>query len=622
MNEKPSRLGLFLTELKRRHVWRAVIAYGAVTFVLLQAGEIILPAFGAPEWGLRLLVVVTLLGFPVALALAWIYEITPQGIRRTDDVTGGPYGQGRPGSLLPRLAFLGLTLVTAGAIGWWLMSSTMSPGGGGPDSFMAGQMAAAYEPGTPVRSVAVLPFENFSEDGQPDYFSAGMHEAVVLQLSQISALRVVSRTSVMQYADATKPLPRIARELGVEAIVEGSVLRADDRVRITVQLIHGPSDTHIWSQSYERDFNDIIALQGEVAKAIAAEIQAELTPEEETMLASGPPVDPEAQDAYMRGRFEQAKDTPEGFEGAIGHYREAVQMDSSFADAYTGLAGAQLLLTMSEPDSAPDAPPVEVHVAVERALALEPGSPEAQAVLAELNRQIVELSDSLREELIIVGIDADSLIGSSDDWAASFTEFGRQAQRVALARGARAHEVESADRQVAIARRLAVIGQSEEAEGMLREAIELDPSRSDAWDALEHLYVIRGDFEEVVELRRERVAAGGGDPEDREALASLARAVADQGSVGYWEWRYRQLEEAERRGDELSQVDFAAAAVAIGRHDEALERLDRAFEGRDRRLATLGNDPVWDPIRGDPRFRDLMRRVRRVPVAPRMPDGN
>ena len=318
MNEAPSRFAEFIGELKRRHVGRVAIAYAAVTFILLQTGEIVLPAFQAPEWALRLMVVLLLLGFPIAIALAWVYEITSKGIRRTPDREPGE--PGRPGRYLPRVAFLGLTFVTVAAVGWWVVRWTLSD-----ETLAATAPAATAVPvsaaaAAPISSLAVLPLQDFSEEPGQEYFAAGLHEALVYELSQIEALRVVSRTTVTRYAGTTLSMPEIAEELSAQGIVEGSVLRAGDRVRITVQLIHGATDTHLWSGSYERELEDIIALQSEVAQAIAREIRAELTPEEETHFASLATVDPEAHEAYLRGRYEQAKGTPEGFQSAIRFY--------------------------------------------------------------------------------------------------------------------------------------------------------------------------------------------------------------------------------------------------------------------------------------------------------------
>ncbi len=617
-----SGFGLFLAELKRRHVWRAAIAYAAGSFVLLQLAEIVLPAFEAPDWALRLLVVVTLLGFPIALVLAWVYEITPQGIRRTQDVEDGARQVQRPDGLLPRLSLLVVTLVTVAALGWWMVSYSIDAASERRSDLSstasgAANAPVAYDAEAPIRSLAVLPFENFSDDPDQNYFVAGMHEAVVSQLSQLGSVRVVSRTSVAQYAGTTKTAPQIARELGVEGIVEGSVFRAGDRVRITIQLIHGPSDTHILTREYDRDLTDILALQREVAIEIAEEIQAEITPEMETSLASGESVKPEAAEAYMRGRYQASKGTPEGYREAIQHFEEAVTTDSSFVAAYTGLAGAQLLLELSAPDSTLDLEPA--IEAATRAVKLDSSSPEARAILSEITRYNVQLADSGRGAVQIVGVGVDSLTVPVEDWVMAYSELGREAERIALSREFAARRSLAPDRRVRVARFLAMYGQHEEAEGLLRQALDADPTLSEAWDALQHLYVMRGDLQGAVEVYAQRVR-GGDRTADAAGLAALRRAVAENGASGYWEWRLHRLDEREAAGDSISHVDYAAALVALGHHEAALTRLERAYEERDRRLYTVVNDPLWDPIRGDPRFLRIMERMRRPPPPAPVPE--
>ncbi len=611
---KPLRFGGFIAELGRRHVGRIAIAYAAVAFVLLQTGEIILPAFNAPEWGLRLLVVLVLLGLPIAVALAWVYDITSHGIRRTADLAPAAPGQPRPGRLMPRLAFLGLTLATVAATGWWVVRWSVSEDGTDAPPAPPAVSTVSTEPGGgggAIHSIAVLPLQNFSaEGGEQDYFTAGMLEAVIHQLSQIEALRVVSRTSVGRYADTDKTIPEIARELDVEAIVEGSVLRDGDRVRITVQLIHGPSDTHLWSKSYERELKDIIALQREVAEDIAREIRAEITPADETRLAMMTPVDPEATDAYMRGRYEQSKGTPEGWEAAVGFYEEAVEIDSSFAFAYEGLAGSQFMLGAADSVEFVHVLPIVV-AALEKALILNPESPEAQAVVVEVTKRLAKL-DSLGERVTEFTVSLDSLSIQNEEWLATFTEFGNQVQRSAIRWEGRSRPSADPARQIAAARRLAAAGDHEAAEALLEELVATDPSPM-AWHALEMHHAARHDYSAIVEVRRRRLASDGGNPEEEAAVAALERAITDEGALGYWAWQRRELGEMEARGEPVSQVALAATAVVLGDYDEAFARLEAAFDAREPGMLSLRGDfPLWDPIRADPRFADLRRRVRQT----------
>ena len=585
MNDKPSRLATFIAELGRRHVGRVAIAYGAVAFVLLQAGEIVLPAFDAPVFALRMLVVLVFLGFPIALAFAWVYEITPRGIRRTPDVDPELPGRERPGRILPRLAFLAVTLVTAAGIGWWMVN--WDPAESGFVSNLAdvrlpgGVTPAAADPDAPIRSLAVLPFEDFSTEPQPE-FAAGMHDALILQLSQIEVLRVISRTSVVQYASTTKTVPEIGRELGVQAIVEGSVTKAGDQVRIVVQLINAITDTHIWSAEYSRELSDIIGLQGEVAREIAREIQAELTPEEEIRFAEAPTVNPEAHEAYLRGRYELSKGTPEGHEAAIVFFEESLEADSTFGPAYTGLAGSQLLIAMEDTSVIFDVMPVVLEAAG-KAIVHADSSPEVRAVVTIIQEHLAN-ADSLLEEYGI-RIQLDSTDFSNEEWQARFTEIGRQAQNIELAREAKGLRLLPPDKQIAMVQRMKVIGQYDQAERMIKGMLEEDPANTAAWDALENLYAFQGDYEGAVAIRKARAAREGAAPEEVRAARELgASAVA---SREYWTWYLEQLSAKQERGEQVSQVAYAAAFVALGQQAVAIDHLERAFEERDRGLGSL-----------------------------------
>ncbi len=618
MNENPSRFAVFLAELRRRHVGRVAIAYGAVAFVLLQAGEIVLPAFAAPDWVLRLLVLVTFLCFPVALVLAWIYEITPQGIRRTEDVEPYHLRAGRPGRVLPRLALLAVILVTAVGAGWWLVQRTVPEemSEGGREASAPVGSASSQRPA--IRSLAVLPFESYAADGEQDYFTAGMHEAVIAQLSQITSLRVVSRTTMMQFAGTITTVPDISQRLGVDAVVEGSVLRAEDRVRITVQLIDGATDLHLWSNSYERELTDVIALQSEVAQAIAREIQAELTPEEETRLAQVTPVNPEAHEAYLRGRFEQSKGTPEAIKEAIDYYEQAVELDSSYVPALEALAGSQLLVETADPAVSSERL-IGAYEVAERAANLDPSSPEAPAIMAEAQKRVSVLVDSLGSKLGVINIEIDSLGLPNEEWIAVFTEFGREMEKLALSKQSTKIRMAAPSEQVVVARKMAVLGQTEEAIQVLERVVQADPTLTSAWEALEHLHAVRGEYEAAAAVHRQRLQSVGASAEALAAVGQLEEAVREKGALGYWESRREDLEAREARGESVSPVDYAAAAVGIGDFDEALDQLERAVEARDSRLFTLPIDPIWDPLRGDARFRKVLVSLRRHPHPPKPP---
>ncbi|MFO8174335.1 MAG: hypothetical protein R6T96_08620 [Longimicrobiales bacterium] len=420
-----------LEEMGRRRVWRTALAYAAVCFVLLQLGEILFPVFDAPDWALRVLVVSCFLGFPLVLCLSWVFDLTAQGIRITRSCHGDV---GSVGRTLPRLGLLAVTLTVIGGVGWWTVAESIQGTAAEPmvPASEDASLAAISEGAAPtVRSLAVLPLDDFSEEEGGAYFTAGLHEELISQLSRSTTARVVSRTTVAQYDRSGKTMPTVAEELGVDGVVEGSVFRSGDRVRITLQLIHGPSDTHLWAESYEGTTEDAIALQRQVAEAMAEAIQPELFGPEESAAGSRMASTARAREEYLKGRYDQFKGTPEGLRSALRHFRNALEDDSSFAPAHAGMAGAQFLLGFhSDPEDEREEEPEEGAVqSLERALSLDERSPEAQAVLIHMREAMSELGEIRVSGKIAVALDSGTVLEPSVAMEAS--EFGDLLQRVA-----------------------------------------------------------------------------------------------------------------------------------------------------------------------------------------------
>jgi TolB-like protein len=568
--------------------------------------------------------VVGFLGFPVVLALAWVFDLTASGLHRSGAGTGTDPGKAPiySGTALPRLALLGVTLVSVVGVGSWALRDTLEAEGM-PSEGSGDVVPAALSPAEidlQVRSLAVLPLGDFSEVEGGEYFTAGFHEELVSQLSQIGAARVISRTSVVQYDAAGKSMPTIASDLGVEGVIEGSVFRDGNRVRITVQLIHGPTDQHLWANSYEGTLEDAIGLQRTIAQAIAEEIQAELFPHEEwetpqVRVASTPRV----QEEYMKGRYSQTKATPESLQDAIVHFEAALEEDSGFAPAYAGLAGARLLLDLQ--DEAPAGVEIQADPQIieplEMAFQLDQESPEAQAVFLTLTGALGAIPDiKLPEGVHIMG-DSASLLGA--EIALTATEFGRQLQRVVVKN---AHEKPGKIRvgpgqRLESARRLQATSEYSTAEEVIRGTLDEAPMSEAAWDALEHLKAVQGDFAGAARIREERYAHFSPLPEDQHSLEALKAEVELRGEEGYWSWRVAELESRRREGEKVSPVLLARAFVGLQRDEEAFRELERAVEARDRNLISLWTDPAWDSVRGDPRFRSILAEVRKR--EPRLP---
>lgn len=662
MTEQRKPAGGFFQELRRRHVVRTGVAYAAAVFALLQVGEILFPAFTTDAEALiRILTVGAVLLFPVVVMVAWVYEITPMGIRsmaRVDAEAGIDAGRL---ALTHRLAFLGVTVAAvAGAAAWWWTGGEGVPQALSLRTASVFQGARTTDASGPIGSLAVLPLEDLSSETGQEYFAPGMHEALISELSQISSLRVISRTSVVQYAPDGRSMAQIGDDLGVDAIVEGSVLRAEGRVRITVQLIHAASDTHLWSESYERDLANVITLQREVAQAIAGEILRRLQERSGTGGESGDPrlamsdqadgpagagigagaesaplaagtgaggdgapapgaksmesvaldlpgavrvddvldvdgVDflhapPEVQEAVMRGRVALLDGSEGGAEKAFVIFRNALESDSSFAPALAGLAGAYLAQGFQTP--VPDQARLDsARVVAERAVALDPTSPEAREILRSVQDALMVMKGSVQD----VALTAPS------------TPLGQFVQE-----GLAAMEVrgEGSDPRLRVRAfvRLVAGGRMDEATAMGDGLLAQGVDDLTLWEGMETVLRLQSDAQGVVDLRRQRREVRGSEP--GASVRALVEAMEESGADGYWTWKRDEQEARAAQGAPFFWTALATARMALGDRAGALDALERAAESREAGLAALRQDPVWDPARGDERYQAVVRALR------------
>ena len=334
----------FLTELKRRKVYRVAVAYAIVAWLLIQAGSILFPTFEAPPWVMKVFVTAVILGFPVALILAWAFELTPEGIKRAEEVTTQK-------SRIPKAgrkwtAIIVVAAVLAATLLAFQFARTRKPATAEPAKQPA-PAAASMD-----KSVAVLPFENLSSDKENAFFAQGIQDEIITTLSRISGLRVISRTSTARYSSAPENLPEIARQLRVTNVLEGSVQKAGDRVHINVQLIQADNDAHLWAQSYDRQLIDIFGVEAEVAKSIADSLQATLSPQEKARVETKPTTNADAYVLYLRGRDYQRRpdNLLQDFKSAINFYDQAIKLDPKFALAHARLsATASVMYHFFEP---------------------------------------------------------------------------------------------------------------------------------------------------------------------------------------------------------------------------------------------------------------------------------
>lgn len=623
----PSGFGQFVAEMRRRHVVRFAFGYAAAAFVVLQLAEIVFPAFGIGEGGLRLLVVATGLGFPPSLVLAWMYDLTSEGIQRTDGAGAGA------GPLLPRLALGALLVATIGvmgALGMYLERQGVfeSPAAQLDDMLPAVQLAS-YDPTEPIRSIAVLPLDDYSEAQDQAYFTSSMHEELIAKLSSLDDVRVVSRTSVMQFAGTTMTMPEISRMLDVDVVIEGSVTRSQTRTRVTLQLIHAPSDTHIETLQWDReDVGDILAFQTEIARDVVEQISSQY--DESVFVQTANNVVPAAQDAYMRGRYEYEQGTEEGLRMATEYFEDALAIDPDFAPAMAGMAGARFLIELERDDMSTDNV-VGAHGVALEALQLDSASVEVREVYSLIDRSLpgligdtpmIPAPESPEGAVHVFSVNAGqdtiiiqkSMLDSA--WVAAQTGLGERIAARMRDRELAARSNET-DRAFTEARQQALAGRFREAIMHLERVVSQVPQKSEAWDLLARIQVSSGELRSGVQTLDEWRGSGAPGAPSRDDLRSLLELIREDGPQGYWAWRLDRLEERMADDAHVPFMELATAHAGMGADDEAIEYLISAIRQGEPGVYAVRSDPVWDELRSDPRIKEIVRQSHFMRLRPR-----
>lgn len=454
---------------------------------------------------------------------------------------------------------------------------------------------------TPIRSLAVLPLANLSERPAQDFFVDGMTDALGYSLEGISALRVISRTSSMHYRGSSKPLPEIARELNVDAVVEGSVLRSGDRVRITVQLVQAALEKRLWGNSYEGDLRDVFVLQDEVARKIADEIRVTLTPPDRVRLARVRASNPDAYLAYSKGRFLWNKRTEDDLKKAIVQFEQAITKNPSYALNYDGLADCWVSLGwygyLSPADTFPHA-----KVAVTRALNLDGSLAEAHTSLAFVSLYY-DRDWSKAEREFRRAIDLNPNYANAHHWYAEFLSLlGRHEQAIAESERARELDPLSNIINTWVGSRYFFARQYDRAIEQYRNAVEMDPNFVPAHLVLGQAYEQKGMLQEAVAELERAVSLSGGSPV---YVASLAHAYGIAGRRNEAQTLTNDLRKlAEQKY--VSSYDMALASAGLGETAQALAALQKAVEERSPRVAFLGVDPRFHALDSEPRFQRLI----------------
>ena len=462
--------------------------------------------------------------------------------------------------------------------------------------------APAAPPGA-IQSVAVLPLDNLSGDPAQDYFSDGMTDALITELSHIRKLRVISRTSVMQYKRTQKPVSEIARDLSVDAVVEGSVVRANGRVRISAKLIQTSIEQTLWGDSYERDFTDVLALQGDVATAIARGIQVELSAPEISQLASRRAVVPEAYELFLKGRFDAEKRTPQGITNSAELFKSAIAKDPTYAAAYAGLAASLLNLSTYQIRPAAEVMP-PAKEAARKALELDEGLAEAHAALAAIRFYHLEWDGV--ESGFQRAIALDPGYATAMHWyALSLAAMGRHEESITEIKLAREIDPRSLIINANTGWCYYLAGDMDRAIEEEKNTLKLGPGFIVVHGYLGQAYLEKKMYEQAIEEFRQTVSLAPGDMSRK---ADLGNAYARAGKN---EQAQEILQEFLHppQGKYISSYDWAMLYAGMGKKQETLSWLEKAYEERNGRMANLAVHPQFAFLRGEPRFENLLARM-------------
>ncbi|MEN8376341.1 MAG: tetratricopeptide repeat protein [Gemmatimonadota bacterium] len=580
----------FFDELKRRRVVRVGLVYGAFAFAALQGADVLVEALGLPTWALRAMAIGLIVGFPAALALAWLFQITPAGVRKAADTRAEDAG--RAAWLTPASMVAVAVLVLAGAAGGWMVRSLT--GGSSGDALLA--------VGGP--SIAVLPFNNLSGNPESDYFGDGLAEELLNALARIPDLKVAARTSAFAYRGRDVDVRVVGRDLGVRTVLEGSVRQSGDSVRIIARLYDTEEGIQVWSNDFGGRLDDVFAVQDSISRTIARSLEVTFTEDARRSIRQATTDDPLAHDAYLRGLYLFGLRGEVGMLGAIREFTQAVELDSTYAAAYAGLALTWWLAPFYTDSTTQEHAFRTAAAYAERALELGPELAEAHTAMA-----LARVSASAKSSQSIGHYERAIALqpgyAPAHQWLGELlSDLGRHEEAIRLGRKAVELDPANIAALLDLGRDYWRARRYPEAIEWLAKSLELDPDFVKSIESLGLVYTWWERWEEGEEALRRAVALGGPDSEAALATALLYRARVESGEPQDVDW-------ARLPGEERPAVR-AAILAAAGRRDDAVAELRATLRAEFYYFEAGFNAPYWDFMRDDPEFQTLAARLMRL----------
>ena len=583
----------FFSELKRRNVYKVAVAYAIVGWLLVQIATQVFPFLEIPNWVVRLVIALVAIGFPIALVIAWAFEITPQGIERTEVADTMPLAAGQKKHAWIYVAIVGAVL----SIGLFFL---------GRYGFRNGTSSSSE---LPQKSIAVLPFDNLSRDPDNAFFAEGVQDEILTRLAKVADLKVIARTSTQKFKSAPENLPDIAKQLGVMNILEGSVQKVNDQVRVNVQLINAMTNAHLWAEIYDRKLSDIFAVQSDIAKTVADTLQAKLTGSEKQMMAAQSTSDTAAYELYHKGRSLWEKRSGDNIPKAIAFYEQAIARDPNYALAYAGLAKAYILLPFYAGADRLDAFSKAKDAAL-KALRLDSNLAEAHAALGKvLFFSEIDLGGALREYKRAIELQPND--ATAHHWLGNDTLAALGRFEEAIAQGKRAVELDPLSPVINtdFGTIFYYAHRYEESARQLRKTLEIDPTFFYAHFNLGIALQAAGDLSGAIAEYEK--AKRLGDNIYVSILCAQAKARAGDKDAAL-----RMLSELDKISQQREVVGYVRALLylSLNNKDEALRWLEQGFKERDgSNISWIKVDPLLDSLHGDPRFEALVQKV----VAPK-----
>src|SRR5947209_8758306 len=588
MNPNP-----FFGELRRRNVYKVAVAYAVVGWLLIQVATQVFPFLEIPNWAIRLIILAIAIGFPVALIIAWAFELTPEGIRRTEDADAA--GQRSRGGIWMALVVIAAAL----SLGLFFLGRYTAGNAQSQNQASRGSGAPGSEAVTAVseKSVAVLPLLNESGDPKDEYFSDGLSEELIAALAQINGLKVIGRSSSFRFKDRHEEPKAIGEKLGVSTLLEGTVRKQDDRVRIVAELVNAADGIALWTRTFDRELKDIFAVQEEIARAVAESLKVTLLGSQDRSAQRGAPGNVEAHNAYLQGHFHFQRRNLEDYRKAVAYFDQAIRLDPDYALAYTERSEAWSfigdLTGQHEPAWS------NARSDAEKAVAIAPSLAEARAALGWVRFFVDWKFTEGLSELERAKEFSPSNPTANDLLARVILYLGRLDEAERQARHAVELDPLSVIAQGNLARVLLFAGKLDEADAAARKAAELQPTSASShrWQVV--AAVLRGDG--ATALREAQLEPDEGYRRFELALAQYVRGNRKEADAA--------LADLIANGRDQLAYQIAEVYAVRGEKDKAFEWLQIAFDEHDTGTLTLLVDPLLRGLRDDSRYKNLLAKL-------------